>query len=322
MALGSGALASSANAGQQAEAALGSWSDGDAKREILGFVAAVTDAASPDYVPSAERIAVFDNDGTLWAEKPLMPEVQFALARLQALAPKHPEWSTTEPFRSALSGDMAALASQGIPALLQIVVTTQAGTTIEEFRHEVAAWLATARHPRLDRPVVACVYKPMLEVIEFLRRSEFQIFIVSGGGAEFIRTWAGDVYRLPPERVVASTLELVYRESGGGRVDLVQEPKVQALVDGPEKAKAIAAVLGQRPIMAFGNSDGDYEMLHYTTAGPGRRLGVLIHHDDAAREYAYDKDVAVGRLVRGLADAPRLGWRLVSMREDWTSVFG
>ncbi len=299
---------------------LPSWRDGQSKSDILAFLQAVTAEGSPDFVPPEARTAVFDNDGTLWAEEPVMPEVAFALARLEALAPQHPEWATEEPFAAALKGDRTALARGGIPALVKIVVATQAGTTTEAFRALVTEWLRGAHHPRFQKPYVDLVYQPMLEILRLFTAHGFRCFVVSGGGIEFLRAWTGTSYGLLPERVIGSTLELQYH-TGGERAQMMQLPRVTNLTNGPQKATAIATIIGQRPLAAFGNADGDYEMLQYVTTGEGRRLGMIVHHDDADREYAYDRTALVGKLDRGLDDAAGNGWRLISMRQDWATVF-
>jgi len=298
---------------------LRSWRDGEAKSGILDFLHATTDPASSQFVPEQQRIAVFDNDGTLWTEQPIVPEIAFALARLHELAPRHPEWATTEPYSVALSGDMRVISQLGVPDLLKIVVATQAGTTLEEFRKFVETWLKTAQHPRFHKPYEKLAYQPMLDILRVFSDNRFKCFIVSAGGCEFMRAWTETVYHLPLEQIIGSTLVLEYVQQNG-HANLLQTQKVATFTDGPQKAGAIASTIGQRPIIAFGNSDGDYEMLQYVTSGNGRCLGVLIHHDDAEREYAYDRTGHVGKLDRALNDAKRNGWQLVSMKNDWTKV--
>ncbi|MET1028330.1 MAG: HAD family hydrolase [Dongiaceae bacterium] len=308
------------NVTQQNAVSLPSWREGKTKRAILNFLQATTTAGSPDYVPPAERIAVFDNDGTLWTEQPMYTQVTFALARLQALAPQHPDWATREPFRSALAGDMATLAQGGLRALGQIAIATQADTTPEAFHRIVTDWLATARHPRFQRPYTDCVYQPMLEVLALFRVRGFRTYIASGGTVEFMRPWTEGVYGVRADQVVGSTLKLRYQFQQG-RGDLVQTSELDLLDEGPGKPAGIFQLLGQRPIAAFGNSDGDYEMLQYVTSGPGKRLAVLIHHDDGAREYAYDRQSKIGQLDRALTDAPKNGWLVTSMKNDWSRMF-
>ena len=304
----------------QSSATLPSWNDGPARSAILDFVAAVTTEGGPDYVPVEQRIAVFDNDGTLWVEQPVYTQLQFALDRVKALAPEHAEWRTTEPFASVLQGDLTKALAGGDKALIQLVMATHTGNTTEEFSHTVEDWIATARHPKLGRPYTALVYRPMIEVLELLRANGFETWIVSGGGVEFMRPWTEGVYGVPPERVVGSSVVTKYELRGGAPV-LVRLPEVEFIDDKAGKPVGIHKFIGRRPIAAFGNSDGDFEMLEWTTSGPGRRLGVIVHHDDAAREFAYDRDSHVGRLARGLDEAAGRGWTVVSMRDDWNTVF-
>ena len=301
-------------------APLPSWQDTQARRTIVGFVQAVTDQNGSDYVPPAERVAVFDNDGALWSEQPAYFQLLFALDRVRALAPQHPEWKTTQPFKAALEGDMAALAAGGEHALLELVMASHAGNTTDEFRAIVQQWLATARHPKLGRPYTELVYQPMLELLEYLRANGFKTFIVSGGGIEFVRAFAEDVYGIPPEQVVGSSIKTKY-EVRDGKPVLVRLPELNFIDDKAGKPVGINQHIGRRPILAFGNSDGDFEMLEWTTAGAGRRLGLLLHHDDAAREFAYDRESSVGRLKRGLDEAAARGWVVVSMKDDWRRVY-
>ena len=299
---------------------LPSWQDGTAKAATLGFVAAVTREGGPDFVPVAERIAVFDNDGTLWVEQPFYAQLAFALDRIRALAPQHPEWAATEPFASVLRGDPGAALAGGEKALVQLVMASHAGMTTEEFATIVDGWIATARHPTLGRPYTELVYRPMLELLAFLRSRGFSTWIVSGGGIEFMRPWAERIYGVPPERVVGSSIRTVY-EVRDGRPVLVRLPEVDFIDDGEGKPVGIHKFIGRRPIAAFGNSDGDFAMLEWTTAGPGRRFAAIVHHDDAQREFAYDRESHVGRLARGLDEGPGRGWTIVSMRDDWRRVF-
>jgi len=303
-----------------AAAPLPSWQDAEARRAIVGFVQTVTDPTSSDYVPPAERVAVFDNDGTLWSEQPAYFQLLFALDRVRALAPQHPEWKTTQPFKAALEGDMAALAAGGEHALLELVMATHAGNTTEEFRAIVRQWLATARHPKLGRPYTELVYQPMLELLGYLRANGFKTFIVSGGGIEFVRAFAEDVYGIPPEQVVGSSIKTKYEVRGGQPV-LLRLPELNFIDDKAGKPVGINQHIGRRPILAFGNSDGDFEMLEWTTSGAGPRLGLLVHHDDAGREFAYDRDSSVGRLNRGLDESAARGWIVVSMKDDWRHIY-
>ena len=299
---------------------LPSWNDGAARQSIVAFVAKVTREGTAGYVPPAERIAVFDNDGTLWSEQPVYVQLAFALDRVKALAPRHPEWQTQEPFASLLKGDVAGAFAGGEKAVAQIVMATHAGTTTEEFATIVKDWLATARHPVTGRPYTGMVYQPMLELLGYLRANGFRTFIVSGGGIEFMRPWTEQVYGIPPEQVVGSSIRTKYELRDGEPV-LVRLPELDFIDDKAGKPVGIHQHVGRRPILAVGNSDGDFEMLEWTTAGEGPRLGVIVHHDDSAREYAYDRKSHIGRLDRGLDEAGRRGWVLVSMKDDWRTIY-
>jgi phosphoserine phosphatase len=299
---------------------LPSWRDSAVKRAVLDFVAAVTTEGGPDFVRIPERIATFDNDGCLWAEQPMYTQFIFILDRIRALAPQNPDWQQDPVFRAAIAGDQRGVAAGGTEGLLKLAGAAQAGNTPEKFQRIAAEWLATARDAKWSRPYTTLVYQPMLEVLAFLSVKGFTTFIVSGGGVEFVRAFAEQVYGIPPHRIIGSTFALKPGEQNG-RVVLTREPQVDFIDDGPGKPVAIARHIGRRPIAAFGNSDGDFQMLQYTTEGPGRRLGMIVHHDDAEREYAYDRDSHVGRLARALDEAPRRGWGVVSMRQDWVRVF-
>jgi phosphoserine phosphatase len=304
----------------RAQDPLPSWNDGHAKSRIVAFVAAVTDPAGRDFVPPAERIAVFDNDGTLWSEQPVYVQLAFAVDRVRALAPQHPQWKTQQPFQGVLEGDLKAAAAAGEKGLLQLLMATHAGMTSDEFAPIVTDWLATARHPRFGRGYTELVYQPMLELLAYLRGNGFKTYIVSGGGVEFMRTFAEQRYGVPPEQVVGSTIRTKY-EVRNGRPVIVRLPEVDFIDDGPGKPVGIHKFIGRRPIAAFGNSDGDFEMLEWVTSAPGPRLGLIVHHDDATREYAYDRGSPIGRLERGLDQAPRRGWTVASMKNDWKKVF-
>jgi hypothetical protein len=299
---------------------LPSWRDGPTKAAITGFVATVTDAGSPDFVPAPERIAVFDNDGTLWVEQPMYTQLAFALERVAALADAHPQWREEQPFKAALEGDMATLGDAGMEGLMQLLMATHAGMSSDAFAAIAADWIATARHPRFERPYTELVYQPMLELLDYLRANGFKTFIVSGGGVDFMRPWTERIYGIPPEQVVGSQIALEYAVHDGVPT-LVRKPEIAFIDDKAGKPVGIWRHIGRRPILAAGNSDGDYQMLEWTTAGDGRRLGVLLHHDDAEREYAYDRASHIGRLDRGLDDAAGKGWLLVSMQRDWRRVF-
>jgi len=299
---------------------LPSWNDNGSKARIVRFVEDVTNPAARTYVPPAERIAVFDNDGTLWSEQPMYFQLAFALDRVKALAPQHPEWQTTEPFKYVLAGDTAGLMATGEHGLAQLVLATHAGTTADEFAAVVADWLRTARHPRFKRPYTELTFAPMKELLAYLRANGFRTFIVSGGGIEFMRVFSQQVYGIPPEQVVGSRLATKY-ELRDGRPVIVRLPEVGFIDDGPGKPVGIEQAIGRRPILAFGNSDGDFEMLEYATGGRGPRLGLLVHHDDDVREYSYDRKSAIGKLDRALDAAPAHQWVVVSMKNDWHTIY-
>lgn len=298
---------------------LPSWRNGGAKQAIIEFVRDVTNPSSRSFVPVQERIATFDNDGTLWVEQPVYPQFGFIAARVEALASRHPEWMTLQPFKSVLQKD-PALHPLGKDDLLTLVNTTHAGMTTTELRDMVREFLATAKHPRFDVLHTKLIYQPMLEVLRFLRAHGFKTYIVTAGGMEFVRAFAEPTYGIPPEHVIGSRLGTRYVLRDGKGV-VVQIPATEFVNDGPAKAVAIVANIGRRPVIAFGNSDGDIEMLEFTDSGPGKRLAVLVHHDDAEREYAYDCDNHPGRLCEGLRRADERGWVLVSIEKDWTRVF-
>jgi phosphoserine phosphatase len=299
---------------------LPSWNDGNARKAILSFVARVTKIGGPAFVPPAERIAVFDNDGTLWSEQPMYVQLAFAIDRVKALAPAHPEWKTTQPFKAALEGEATTLAASGERGLIQLVMATHAGTTTAEFDQIVTDWMATARHPKTGRTYTNMVYQPMLELLAYLRANGFKTFIVSGGGVEFMRPWAERVYGVPPEQVIGSSIKTKF-ELRNGKPVLVRLPEIVFIDDKEDKPVGIQQHIGRRPIAAFGNSDGDFQMLEWTTAGPGARFALIVHHDDAARDVAYDRESSVGRLVRGLDEAGPRGWVIASMKQDWRRVF-
>jgi phosphoglycolate phosphatase-like HAD superfamily hydrolase len=313
-------------AGPRLEAAdpLPSWNEGETKRAILDFVACATNKDCPDFIPPAERIATFDNDGTLWSEQPIYFQLAFALDRVKALSPKHPEWKEQEPFASALQGDIKGLAASGEKGVLAIIAATHAGMTIEEFQAEVKQWLATARHPRFKRPYTDLVYQPMLELLAHLRANGFKIYIVSGGGVEFMRPWTEKAYGIPPEQVVGSSLKLKYELREGEPV-LVKLPEINLIDDKAGKPVGIEQYIGCRPVAAFGNSDGDYEMLRYATAkrkdSAFNRFGLIVHHTDAVREWAYDHPSHIGQLEKALAESKERGWIVVDMKRDWKVIY-
>jgi len=299
---------------------LPSWNDRAPKKAIVEFVGKVTKAGGPDFVPPAERIATFDNDGTLWAEQPLYFQFLFALDRVKALAPQHPEWQTKEPFASILKGDMQSLLAGGEHALLEVLAATHSGMTEAEFMKTAKEWLATARHPTTHLLYTEMAYQPMIELLDYLRANGFKTFIVSGGGIEFIRAFAERVYGIPPEQVVGSVGKQKF-EMQDGKPVLLKLPDVLFIDDGPGKAVGIGMFIGHRPIAAFGNSDGDLEMLQWTAAGTGARFCLFVHHDDAKREWAYDRDSKIGRLDKGLDEAKVHGWTVTSMKDDWKTIY-
>ena len=299
---------------------LPSWNDGNAKQSIIAFVEQVTQAGSPNFVPPAERIAVFDNDGTLWAEQPMYFQVLFALDRVKVLAPEHPEWQDKEPFASLLKGDVKGAMAAGMKSVVEIIMATHAGMTTAEFETIVSDWIATARHPTSKRPYTEMVYQPMLEVLAYLRANGFKTFIVSGGGIEFMRPWSEKVYGIPPEQVIGSSIKVKFEMREGTPV-LVRLPELDFFDDKEGKPVAIHQQIGRRPIAAFGNSDGDLQMLQWTTAGKGPRFALYVHHTDAEREWAYDRKSSMGRLDKGLDEAQAKGWTVVDMKQDWKVIY-
>lgn len=300
---------------------LPSWKDGKVKSAITDFVERVTTEGGADFVKPEERIAVFDNDGTLWAEQPVYFQLAFALDRIKAMAPDHPEWKTTEPFKSAIAGDPKGLAAAGEKGLVEIVAATHSGITTAEFSKLVAGWVETARHPRFDRPYTELVYQPMLELLGYLRDNGFKTFIVSGGGVEFMRVFAERVYGIPPEQVVGSSGVVKFELGPDGKPALVKEPKVEFVDDGPGKPVGINRFIGRHPIFAFGNSDGDQQMLEWTAAGEGARFMGIVHHTDADREWAYDRQSHIGKLDKALDEGMAKSWTIVDMKSDWLNVF-
>jgi len=304
----------------QAADPLPSWNEGVAKKSVLQFVASVTKKGSPEFVSSGDRIAVFDNDGTLWAEQPIYFQAFFTFDRVKALAPRHPEWKDRQPFKAVLENDLKALAAAGEKGGAEILMTTHAGMTTEEFEKMVKDWLATAKHPRFNRPFTDLVYQPMLELLAYLRENGFKTYIVSGGGVEFMRPWSEKVYGIPPEQVVGSSIRLKF-EMRDSKPVLMRLPEIDFIDDGPGKPVGIQKFIGRRPIAAFGNSDGDLQMLQCTAAGEGRRFMLLVHHTDAEREWAYDRKSPIGRLDKALDEAQRRGWAVVDMKKEWKRIF-
>ena len=299
---------------------LPSWNDTAPKQAVTAFVGKVTLQGAPDFVPPAERIAVFDNDGTLWSEQPLYFQAFFVFDRIKVLAPQHPEWKDKEPFASVLKGDTKNALAGGEHALLEMVMATHAGMTTDEFEKTVADWLATARHPKTGRPFTEMVYQPMLELLDYLRANHFKTFIVSGGGIDFMRPWAEKVYGIPPEQIIGSSIRSEY-ELRDGKPVIVKRPELNFIDDKAGKPVAIQQHIGRRPIAAFGNSDGDFQMLEWTTAGPGVRFAMIVRHDDAEREWAYDRESHVGKLDKALDAALGKGWMVVNMKNDWERIY-
>ncbi len=298
---------------------LPSWNDGAAKKAILNFVAK-TKEEGPSYVPPAERIVVFDNDGTLWPEQPMYVQLAFAIDRIKKLAPKHPEWKNTQPFKAVIEGDLEGLKKIGTKGVVELIMTSHAGMSAEDFDKIVKEWIATARHPRFNLPYTRLAYQPMLELLRYLRANSFKTFIVSGGGVEFIRPWAEKTYGIPPEQVVGSSIKLKY-EDNNNKPEIIRLSEINFIDDGAGKPVGIQMYIGRRPIAAFGNSDGDVKMLEWTTSGNKQGLGILVHHDDEKREWAYDRQSDIGKLDKGLNEAQKRGWTVVSMKNDWRKVF-
>jgi hypothetical protein len=300
---------------------LPSWNEGAVKKSITDFVAKVTTQGGADFVPVDQRMATFDNDGTLWCEQPFYFQFAFAIDRVKALAPKHPEWKTQQPFQALLAGDTKTVVASGEKSLLAIIAATHAGMTVEDFHKTVLDWTATARHPKFNKPYTDLVYQPMLELMAYLRANNFKTFIVSGGGIEFMRPWTEKVYGIPPEQVVGSSGVVKFQIGADGKPVLMKEAKVEFIDDGPGKPVGINRFIGRRPIFAFGNSDGDLQMLQYTAGGAGTRFMGIVHHTDAAREYAYDRQSHIGKLDKALDEGTKRGWTIVDMKRDWKKIF-
>jgi phosphoserine phosphatase len=299
---------------------LPSWADTETKTRIIAFVDSVTDPAATTFVPPAERIAVFDNDGTLWSEKPVYFQLLYAIDYVKGHVDSHPEWRGTQPFQAVLEGDMAALAASGEEGVVELVMASHTGMTSEEFDTSVRDFLAAATHPEKKRHFTELIYQPMLELLDYLRENGFETWIVSGGGIDFVRTFAEDVYGIPPQQVIGSSIEKTFEMRGGGPV-LVRQPKIDFIDDKAGKPVGIERHIGRRPIAAFGNSDGDLQMLQWTAAGEGARLMFLLHHTDAEREWAYDRDSHVGRLGAALEEARKNGWVIADMKRDWKVIY-
>jgi phosphoserine phosphatase len=299
---------------------LPSWNDGATKQAILKFVAEVTTPGAPTFVAAEDRIAVFDNDGTLWAEQPLYFQLAFMLEEVKKAAPKHPEWKDNAAFKALMAHDQKALATMGVKPVLQLLAQANSGMTTAAYDQSIRDWLENARHPRFDRPYTELVYVPMQELLAYLRQNGFKTFIVSGGSIEFMRPWAEKAYGIPPEQIVGTITETQFGVVDG-KPALTRMPKIDFVNDGPGKPVGIYRAIGRQPIFAFGNSDGDWQMLQWTASGPGPRFMGIVHHTDAAREYAYDRTSKIGKLDKAWDDAMRQGWTVVDMKNDWNKVF-
>jgi phosphoglycolate phosphatase-like HAD superfamily hydrolase len=300
---------------------LPSWNEGAAKQAIISFVGRVTESGGADFVPQAQRVAAFDNDGTLWAEQPIYFQLAFALDAIKRMASAHPEWANKEPFKAVLEGDQKTIAASGEHGLLEIVAATHSGMSTEAFAASVDDWLKHAEHPRFKRLYTELAYQPMLELLDYLRANGFKTFIVSGGGVEFMRCFADRVYGIPPEQVVGSSGAVKFEIDSDGKASLIKEPKIEFIDDGPGKPVGINRFIGRRPIFAFGNSDGDQQMLEWTASGDGPRFMGLVHHTDAEREWAYDRTSQIGKLDKALDEATARGWTVADMKKDWKEIF-
>ena len=299
---------------------LPSWNDGPNKQRIVQFVKAVTTEGGKDYVAQADRIATFDNDGTLWLEYPMYTQIRFVFDRIKALAPQHPEWRDTEPYKSVIAGDLEGAMASGEKGLIEMVLAAQSGMTMLAFADLSKQWIEASNDVRFKRPYTELSYQPMQEVLRYFRANGFKTFIVSGGSVEFMRGFTNEVYGIPEEQVIGTRQKLAFEVKDGQPLVMLL-PQLESNDDKQGKPINIAAIIGKRPIAAFGNSDGDFQMLQWTTAGSGTRLGMLVHHDDAAREYAYDRNSSIGRLAEGLDQYQAMGWNLISMKNDWKVIF-
>lgn len=299
---------------------LPSWQEGATKTAIIGFVEKVTKSGGTDFIEPSDRIAVFDNDGTLWSEQPIYFQLAFVLDRVKALAPEHPEWKNTQPFKAVLENDTKALINSGKRGLMELLMASHAGMSTDQFAQIVDAWITSAKHPKTGKLYSEMVFQPMIELLGYLRQNGFMTYIVSGGGIEFMRPWANRVYGVPPEQVIGSSVKVKYEVKDGNPV-LTRLPEINFVDDKVGKPVGIHYHIGKRPIMAFGNSDGDFEMLEWTTSAKGARFGLFVHHDDATREFAYDRNSHIGKLDRGLDEAPKRGWSVTSMKTDWKCIY-
>ena len=299
---------------------LPSWNEGPTKSAIVDFVTRTTTSGGPDFVPVEDRIATFDNDGTLWSEQPVYFQAEFIFDRIRAMAKDHPEWKDTQPFKAVIVGDIKAIAEAGDKGLMELLTASSTGMSVEDFQAAVLEWTKTARHPRFDRPYTDLVFQPMLELLAYLRANDYQTFIVSGGGVEFMRPWAQGVYGIPPQQVVGSSGKTEFKLDGD-KVEILKQPGIEFVDDGPGKPVGINRFIGKRPVFAAGNSDGDLQMLQWTTLNTGPRFGLIVHHTDAEREWAYDRDSPVGKLDKALDEAPSRGWTVVDMKNDWKKIY-
>lgn len=299
---------------------LPSWNDGPTKEKILEFVAKTTTEGSSDFVPVADRIAVFDNDGTLWSEQPMYFQLAYAIDFVKKEASNHPEWKEKEPFKSLLEGNLTKVLAGGEHALAQLVMASHAGMSTEEFESSVNQWLSSAVHPKTGRPYQEMIYQPMIELLEFLRNNQYKTFIVSGGGVDFMRVWAEKAYGIPPYQIIGSSIKSKYQVVNG-KPAIIKLPELNFIDDKEGKPLGIHQHIGKRPVFAAGNSDGDYQMLEYTTSGAGLRFGMIVHHTDSIREFAYDRGSSIGRLEKGLDDAEAKGWLVMDMAKDWNQIY-
>lgn len=299
---------------------LPSWNDGEVKSDIMKFIEAVTTSSSADFVAIPDRIAVFDNDGTLWSEQPAYFQLLFAIDRIKAMAPDHPEWKSQQPFQAVLEGDMETVASSGMHGIMELVMTSHAGMTTDEFEAIVKDWIASARHPRFNQPYNQVIYKPMVELLTYLRENGFKTFIVSGGGIEFMRPWVEEAYGIPKDQVVGSSIKTKF-EWNNGDPRIIRLPEIDFVDDKEGKPVGINRFIGRKPIFCAGNSDGDLQMMQWTASGPGKRMMLYLHHTDSVREWAYDRQSAFGRLDAGLDEAMAKGWAVINMKEDWKEVY-
>ncbi|KAB2805436.1 HAD family hydrolase [Phaeocystidibacter luteus] len=299
--------------------ALPSWNDTETKSTILEYVQAVTDEGSPSFIPVEDRLVTFDNDGTLWAEKPVYFQLYYALDRISYMAKDHPEWENEEPYASGINKDLHGIAAQGYAGLFELIGATQGGMTTDEYHSQVKAWLDTAVHPTTNRPYTEMVYQPMIELIHYLQDNDFNVYIFSAGGIDFMRVWATEVYGIPKEKVMGSSMKTQFSLEGGAHLEKLDQ--LDAVRDKEAKPEFIYLVTGGKPVIAGGNSDGDLAMLQYTATNTHPFLNLYVHHTDSVREWAYDRDGHVGRLDAGLDEAVARGWTLIDMKYDWKVIF-